>query len=46
MRFLLVLFGILAAANAISFFDLVQEEWTTFKVTIHKLYIIIQYKLC
>lgn len=32
MKFLVILFGILAAANAVSFFELVQEEWKSYKV--------------
>lgn len=34
-NFLVVFVGLLAAANAISFFDVVKEEWHTFKVNIH-----------
>lgn len=32
-KFLVVFVGMLAAANAISFFDVVREEWQTFKVS-------------
>lgn len=31
-KLLIVLFGLVAAANAVSFFDLVKEEWNAFKV--------------
>lgn len=31
-KLLVVLFGLVAAANAVSFFDLVKEEWHAFKV--------------
>jgi hypothetical protein len=34
MKVLLVLAALLAAANAVSFFDLVKEEWNSFKVSI------------
>lgn len=32
MKFLVVLLCVFAAANAVSFFDLVREEWKAFKV--------------
>lgn len=32
-KLLVVFLGMLAAANAISFFDLVKEEWHAFKVS-------------
>lgn len=31
-KLLIVLVGMIAAANAVSFFDLVKEEWHVFKV--------------
>lgn len=33
MKVLLVLVGVIAAASAVSFFDLVHEEWELFKVS-------------
>ena len=32
MKFLILILGFVAAANAISIFELVKEEWTAFKV--------------
>lgn len=32
MKFLVVVFAFLAVANAVSFFDLVKEEWNSYKV--------------
>lgn len=34
MKIFIVLFAIVAAASAISFFDVVKEEWHSFKVNI------------
>lgn len=34
MKILIVLFAVVAAASAISFFDVVKEEWHAFKVNI------------
>lgn len=33
MKVLLVLVGVIAAASAVSFFELVHEEWKSFKVS-------------
>lgn len=33
MKVLIVLVGVIAAASAVSFFELVHEEWKSFKVS-------------
>lgn len=38
MKVLIVLVGVIAAASAVSFFELVHEEWKSFKATHNKLY--------
>lgn len=37
-KFLVVFVGMLAAAHAISFFDVVKEEWNAYKVNKNKFY--------
>lgn len=38
MRVIVVLLGVIAAASAVSFLDIVKEEWHTFKLTHNKAY--------
>lgn len=42
-KLLIVFLGLFAAAQAVSFFELVKEEWNAYKVTYKILFYMIQY---